>query len=309
MKFLIFGAGALGSVFGGFLSQKNDVALIGRGEHISQINNRGLEITGIWGEHYFSNITTYKSTSEMPDKTFFDLVIITTKAYDTEKAVREIQPLVIKETAVMSMQNGIGNEEFIIQGVGEKRTMGGMAIFGASMKEPGKVEVTVYASECLVGDLTGGISERAKAISKAFSESGIPTKPSEDILRDKWMKAFYNISLNPLSAILKTPYGELGKRKETMEIIKAMLGEAFGVAKASGIELEYTWSEYFDYLLKKQLPPTAAHRSSMLQDIEKGKKTEIDFLNGAIVQRGRKLGVKTPVNETIKNIIKSLEKS
>jgi 2-dehydropantoate 2-reductase len=121
------------------------------------------------------------------------------------------------------------------------------------------------------------------------------------------MKAFYNIALNPLSTILGVPYGELGKRESTINIMQALLKEAFQVAKALEIPLRYSWNEYYRFLLEKQLPPTAAHRSSMLQDIERGRKTEIDYLNGAVVSLGKKVGIKTPVNETITGIIKSLE--
>jgi 2-dehydropantoate 2-reductase len=104
------------------------------------------------------------------------------------------------------------------------------------------------------------------------------------------------------------PYGFLGERKETKRIMKEMLKEAFEVADAEGINLRFTWQTYFDYLMTRQLPPTSKHKSSMLQDIEKGKKTEVDYLNGVIVSLGKKHGIATPVNETITGIIKSLEK-
>jgi 2-dehydropantoate 2-reductase len=306
MKVLIFGAGAMGSVFGGFLSDKNHVSLIGRAGHTDAVNEKGLRVTGIWGEHSFAGIKAYKSALELASDASFDLIMIATKSYDTLAAVKEIWPLVKKDTAVMSMQNGVGNEETIAEWFGEESTMGGMAIFGARLLGPGHAEVTVFASECLVGDLGGSI-KRADRIAKAFSEAGIPTKASDDIIRDKWMKAFYNIALNPLSAILGVPYGELGKRESTRNIMQTLLKEAFKVANALEIPLQYSWDEYYRFLLEKQLPPTSAHRSSMLQDIERGRKTEIDYLNGAVVSLGKKLGIKTPVNETITGIIKSLE--
>jgi 2-dehydropantoate 2-reductase len=282
MKVLIFGAGAMGSVFGGFLSGKNDVSLIGRAGHTDAVNEKGLRVTGIWGAHSFTEIKAYKSVLELHGDASFDLIMITTKSYDTLAAVKEIRPLVKMGTAVMSMQNGVGNEETIAEWFGEGRSMGGMAIFGARL--------------------------RADRIAKAFSEAGIPTRASDDIIRDKWMKAFYNIALNPLSAILGVPYGELGKRESTRNIMQALLKEAFQVAEAVEIPLQHSWDEYYRFLLEKQLPPTAEHRSSMLQDIERGKQTEIDYLNGAVVSLGKKLGIKTPVNETITNYIYLLTK-
>lgn len=307
MNILVFGAGAMGSVFGGFLSSKNDVTLIGRGEHIDTINEKGLRISGIWGEHRFKRLKAFKSVAEIQKNASFDLVMITTKSYDTAVAVKAVLPFAEETTAIMSMQNGIGNEDVIASAVGEENTMGGMAIFGARFLEPGHVEVTVYASECLVGDLAGGVTQRAKEIAFTFSIAGIPTKASDNIIRDKWMKTFYNVALNPLSAILRVPYGEVGERPETRAIMKAMLREAFEVADQLKIPLEFTWEEYFAYLLEKQLPPTSSHRSSMLQDIERGKRTEIDYLNGAIASLGKTVGIKTPVNETITGIIKALK--
>ncbi len=309
MNILVFGAGAMGSVFGGFLSQENEVVLIGRKSHMAAVNSQGLRVSGIWGEHIFRKIRGFTSVSDLKDKTLFDLIMITTKSYATEDAAGTILPYVKKGTAVMSMQNGIGNEDIISQIVGSENTMGGMAIFGARIVEPGHAEVTVYASECKVGDLENGKTKRAESIAKTFSSAGIPTVASENIIRDKWMKAFYNIALNPLSAILHVPYGDLGEMEDTREIMKSLLNEAFEVALALKVPLKVSENEYFEYLIDKQLPPTSKHISSMLQDIEKGKKTEIDYLNGAVSILGQKIGVKTPVNDTITLIIKALEKS
>jgi 2-dehydropantoate 2-reductase len=163
MKVLIFGAGAMGSVFGGFLSGKNDVSLIGRAGHTDAVNEKGLRVTGIWGAHSFTEIKAYKSVLELHGDASFDLIMITTKSYDTLAAVKEIRPLVKMGTAVMSMQNGVGNEETIAEWFGEGRSMGGMAIFGARLLGPGQAEVTVFASECLVGDL-GVATKRADRI-------------------------------------------------------------------------------------------------------------------------------------------------
>lgn len=301
------GAGAIGSVFGGFLSRSQEVSLVGRGVHIRAVKETGLRITGIWGEHRFENLKAY-TPREIPEIEKQDLILITTKSYDTQAAVTQALPLLKKDTLVMSMQNGVGNEELIAGLVGRERTMGGMVIFGAALLAPGHVKVTVYASECLVGMLEGS-HEKAEEIAGMFTSAGIPTLPSRSIIRDKWMKAFYNIALNPLSAILRVNYGFLGEHEETRALMKRVLEEAFRVAEAEGVELDMAPGEYYQHLLDKQLPPTAQHRSSMLQDIEKGKKTEIDYLNGAIAKLGRKHGIPTPYNDAITAIIKALEKS
>ncbi|MCP8314754.1 MAG: 2-dehydropantoate 2-reductase, partial [archaeon] len=154
MKILIMGAGAIGSVFGGFLSNSQDVTLIGRVSHISAIRKKGLRISGIWGEHLFKNLKAFTSADECREFSPYDLILITTKSYDTEYATKQILPLIKEDSIVVSVQNGIGNEEIISKMVGKERTMGGMAIFGAMLIKPGHVKVTVYASECLFGTLS-----------------------------------------------------------------------------------------------------------------------------------------------------------
>ncbi len=300
------GAGALGSVFGGFLSKEHEVTLIGRQAHIKAVKEKGLRVSGIWGDHLFSSLKGCTSPREVEEGQ--DFVFITTKSYDTRKAAEEVQELLKEDSRVISMQNGIGNEETIAEVVGGERTLGGMAIFGATLVEPGHAKVTVYASECLVGPLVGDLGQ-AEVLAEAITAAGIPTLVSDDILRDKWMKAFYNIALNPLSAILGVPYGVLGEHRETRDIMYSLLKESFQVAAAEGIGLKFDLEGYFKYLLEKQIPPTAGHRSSMLQDIERGKRTEIDYMNGRIIDLAQKHGIETPVNRTITSIIKVLEKS
>ncbi|MCP8317347.1 MAG: 2-dehydropantoate 2-reductase [archaeon] len=307
MKILIMGAGAIGSVFGGFLSSSQDVTLIGRVSHISAIRKKGLKVSGIWGEHLFKGLKAFTSADECKRFAPYDLILITTKSYDTEYATMQILPLIGEDSIVASVQNGIGNEEIIAKMIGKERTMGGMAIFGAMLIKPGHVKVTVYASECLFGTLSGDM-KRSKTIADIITKAGIPSLPTDDIIREKWMKVFYNIALNPLSAILKVRYGVLGIYDETKAIIKRMLQEAFEVAKAEGIRLKFTCEEYFNYLMEKQLPPTVEHISSMLQDLERRKRTEVDYMNGAIVRLGKVHGIKTPVNETIVNLVKTLER-
>ena len=184
----------------------------------------------------------------------------------------------------------------------------GMAIFGTVLVEPGSVRVTVYASECKLGAL-GSDAEHANSIAQTFTICGIPTLPTANIISEKWMKAFYNIALNPLSAILQVPYGVLGEMEETRKIMRLALGEAFAVASAEKVELSTSADKYFQHLLDVQLPPTSRHQSSMLQDIRRGRKTEIDYLNGIVVNRGQTHGIPTPVNELLVNIVKALEKS
>ncbi|RJS83463.1 ketopantoate reductase family protein [Methanophagales archaeon] len=305
MNFLVMGAGALGTAFGGMLAAAgNDVTLIGRERHMKPIRDHGLEISGIWGSHMVKNINA-KSELNVTDKT--DVVLLTTKSFDTEAAIRALQPHIHAQSVVISLQNGIGNEGTIARYVGEAHTMGGVVITGFEIPEPGEVNVTVTADTTKIGALNNKITPRLREIVAIFNDAGVPSDAVDNIQAHIWAKALYSAALNPLSAIFQVEYGRLAN-PHSFAIIEDMIHEAFEVAAAEGVKLLWTQAEdYIVFLRAKQIPQTANHHSSMLKDIEKGKKTEIDFLNGVFVALGKKHGIPTPVNETIVRVIKFLE--
>jgi 2-dehydropantoate 2-reductase len=299
------GAGALGTAFGGMLAAAgNDITLIGRERHMKPIRDRGLRISGIWGSHV---VKTLNATSELTATDEPDVVLLTTKSFDTEAAIRELQPHIHADSVVISLQNGIGNEETIARYVGEDHTIGGTVITGFEIPEPGEVNVTVTADTTKIGALDNKITPRLREIVAIFNDAGIPTDAVDNIQAHIWAKALYSAALNPLSAIFRVEYGRLAN-PHSFAIIGDIIYEAFEVAEAEGIKLFWTRAEdYQDFLLAKQIPQTANHHSSMLNDIEKGRQTEIDFLNGVFVALGKKHGIPTPVNETIVRVIKFLE--
>ena len=305
MKFLVLGAGALGTAFGGMLADAGyDVTLIGREKHIKPIREHGLRISGIWGSHVIKNI---EATSELKSNYKPDVVLLTTKSFDTENAMHELQPLIADNSVVISLQNGIGNEEIIARYVGKERTMGGTVITGFEMPKHGEVEVTVSAATTKIGELNNEITQRSRKIVAIFNDAGMPSDAVDNIQMHIWAKALYSAALNPLSAIFRVEYGKLTD-PHSFAVIEDLIHEAFEVAKAEKIELFWNSAEeYLDYLRHEQIPPTEKHHSSMLNDIKRGKKTEIDFLNGVFVTLGKKHNIPTPVNETIVREIKFLE--
>jgi 2-dehydropantoate 2-reductase len=301
----IMGAGAIGSAIGGMLARAGHrVTLIGRAPHIREILSNGLHITGIWGEH---TVTDLHAMTSPPDE-YQDVVFLTVKSYDTDTAARDALPMIGPDTTVVSMQNGIENVETLAGIVGEARTVGAMAIFGASVPEPGSVEVTVIASETLVGEIDSHLTSRAIDLARMLDGAGIPTKPSGNIMREIWHKALYNIALNPLSAIFQVTYGQIADNPDTRWLISEMISEAFLVAEAAGVDLGMdSPDEYLEILWNRKLPPTRDHRSSMLQDIVRGKRTEIDYINGMVVGLGREYGIPTPYNNAVVKIVRAKE--
>ncbi len=309
LKYLVLGAGALGSVFGGML-QKNghDVTFVGRGRHLEKIRNAGLTLTGLWGDQHLDKLECFERIEDVTGS--FDVILLCVKSYDTAAVMRQAAHLVGDDTLVVSIQNGLGNWEMIAEVVGWERTVGGRVIFGAEIAEPGVARVTVYADKVLLGSPCGDVaSERIKRVCDELDGAGIPTAFTDEIERFIWNKVLYNSCLNPLGAILQCPYGELVKTPALVDTMRRIIEEIFAVAAARKVNLGYDDpQEYFDVLMKVQLPPTVEHRASMLQDLERGRRTEIDALNGAVSRYGRENGLATPVNDTLVALIRELER-
>lgn len=309
MKILVMGAGAIGSVFGGLLAeQQHDVSLIGRKRYMDIINESGLKISGIFGEHNITNLKTFVDSASITERAF-DVIFIATKSFDTENAVKGILSLMGESTLVISLQNGLGNVETISRMVGAERTVGGRVIFGVELVEPGHFKVTVIADKVLMGSPGGKADgKKLEEIARALSTAGIPTETTADITKYIWQKVLYNGCLNPLSAILDVSYGQLGELTATKEIITEIISETFSVAACKNIDLGFaSAAEYEKLLFGKLLPATASHHSSMLQDVRNGRKTEIDAINGAIVQIGEEIGIATPVNWMLTRLLHAQE--
>ncbi|NLO90004.1 MAG: ketopantoate reductase family protein [Clostridia bacterium] len=311
MRIAVLGAGANGSVFGGFLAKAgHEVSLLGRKKHMDAVKKGGLRIEGIWGEHLISHIKTADDESLLQPG--YDLILITVKSYDTESMAPLAAKLLGKQGLVVSLQNGLGNEEILAREIGGEKCALGRVIFGAEVTAPGRVKVTVCADDVVLGPIKGDYpGECLKRIEKAASlinEAGIPCRYSGEVHKYIWAKVLYNCALNPLGALLGVNYGTLGDSPYARKIMDQMVREIFAVAEALGVEL--FWSRAEDYLREfygNLLPPTKDHRPSMLQDIERGRRTEIDYLNGKIVEYGRGAGVDTPVNCCIADLVRFLE--
>ena len=309
MKYLVFGAGAIGSVFAGLLCKAGEeVHLVGRQSHVEAIKQKGLSITGIWGEHHVSLSRAYISASDLPGKDF-DVIFLSVKSYDTGQALRQVAPYLRKDGMVVSLQNGLGNVETLAGVVGAGRTVGGRVIFGVEFVEPGSVKVTVYAEPVMFGSPGCAVpQDKVRLVVNALNQAGIPSEYTTEIEKFIWAKALYNVALNPLSTLLGVNYGFLLENEYTPDIMRELIDEAFCVASAIGQPLFWeTPGDYMEVLFSRLIPLTAAHHPSMLQDIRRGKRTEIDSLNGALVRMGEAQGVKTLRNALITRLIKSLE--
>jgi 2-dehydropantoate 2-reductase len=287
----IIGAGALGSVIGGSLAEAgNDVLLVNRNRaHVDAINRDGLTIRTDGKDRAVAIRAAIPAEVGEPA----DLIIVLVKSFHTAEAVREAIGLVGPNTTVLSLQNGLGHEDILIGLVGRERVIAGKTYVGGVVLGP--------------GELDGRISPRIERIAATFEAAGMKLFVSRNIMGAMWDKLLVNIATGALSGITRLPYGELYAVPELEVTAMAAVAEAIAVANASGIALETVHPRDAWVKAGSGLPPE--FKASMLQSLEKGSVTEVDFINGAVVRAGAKAGVPTPVNATLVACVKGIERA
>lgn len=312
MKILVFGAGGVGSVLGLLLARSgHDVSLLGRAWHLDAVRKKGLVVTGIWGDYASKAFELYTSPSQIAERgTSFDLILLTVKSYDTARAVEELAPFMGPATTLLSLQNGLGNVETVLARIPADRYLVGRLIFGVEL-QPGVARVTVQSDPVAIGASPGSAKPVLSPIEAAhvFSKAKVPAVAVPDIIPVLWSKAVYNCALNGICSLEEMPYGKILEREDTREAMCRVVRECYAVASAKNVRLDPISADaYVEVLEKKLIPQTAAHTPSMLQDLKKGKRTDIEALNGAISRMGREAGVATPENDRIADEIRKKER-
>lgn len=303
MKTVIVGAGALGSLFAYFLARSNKpVAILDKYPHEADtINKNGLKVEGISGEHSLR----IKASADPKETGMADLVLICVKSPDTSSAAQNALPLLKPDTVVLTVQNGLGNVERIASVVGTERTMGGTTAQGATLLGPGHVR-HAGEGETIIGEPSGKITDRAKAICDHLVSCGIKASVTDNLESLVWSKLVINVGINALTALTRMKNGELVNYEGTRSVLAAAVDEAVSVVKEKGVKLLYD-----DPVTKVEsvCRATAGNISSMLQDVLRRHQTEVAYINGAIVREAQRLGMKTPVNETLDRLVRTLEES
>ncbi len=308
-RFVIYGAGAIGSVFGGILAAGgNRVDLVGRPAHMEAVRRDGLRIEGLLGDIVVRPAGAWTNLKDVPADQPVLAVLVCVKSNATAAAVRDVarSGLAGGDTLVVSLQNGLGNLEKIREAFGHRVSFGGRVIFGAEFREPGRVFVSVWADSVLIGGPNDAAGATAgENLAEELTRCGIETHFTDNIDSALWGKVLYNVGLNPLSSLLEVPYGELGEEKNARALLADSISEAFRVAcREADLEWENE-GEYLAYFFDRLLPATRSHHSSMLQDMEKGRETEIEGITGEVIRRAEKYGVPVPVNRVIYALVKS----
>ncbi len=303
MTIVIVGPGAMGCLLSGIFTKSGaKVWVLDRSpERAEEISAQGITVTGIAGE-WKVKVPVITQASQIGTA---DLVVICVKSYDTKNAAASIKPLVGEDTQVLTLQNGIGNIEIIAEAIGAEKVIGGVTNLGATLLGNGKVKFA-GKGETVLGRIDGKIPVQMRAIRELFAGAGLQVRISRDIKGLLWSKLIINAGINPLTAVTRLPNGKLIEFEGTRRILREAVMEAIRVAKRKRIKLIYD-----DPLAKVEAvcEATSGNTSSMLQDIIRRRRTEIDFINGVIVRQAQELGIPAPVNSLLFDLVKVIESS
>jgi 2-dehydropantoate 2-reductase len=302
MKTVIMGAGAMGSLFGGFLSRSGeDLWLVDiRGDYIQALGSAGLAVE----EAGKIQTIPVRATKEVASIGKADLVLFFVKTYHTEKAVADALALQKENTVFLTLQNGLGNEEAICKQVDPKKVILGVTNQGATFLGPGRIRHAGWG-KTYIGELDGKVTARVAQLAQVFTGAGIETEVSTNIHQLIWNKLFVNVGLNAVAALTGLKNGQILDHPETLRLLETLVSEAVGVARKKGIPIEGNPSEK----VKTVLETTRENRCSMGQDFDNRRKTEIDAINGAVVREAERLGISVPYNQMITDLVKVIEKN
>lgn len=289
-KVFILGAGAIGSVYGALLSKKIHVTLVGSKSHVEAIQVGGLQLTGDMVQRFYLPAET--EINRIPRNS---LIVLTTKAYDAAHAITGIKDM-LDDSIVIVLQNGFGNEAMVKALVGERvEVLRGITMMASEFLSPGRIRF--WKGETIIEK-----GKASTAIESLFNKCGLETRVSENIERDIWSKLLLNCVIGPLTTLFQVSNPTITS-EHLAWIRQRIVTECLKVARAEGVEVRTDLDEIDRKILKY------TNFSSMCQDIKRGKRTEIDFLNGKIVEIGRKHRILTPVNKTLTCLTKFLEET
>ena len=300
MKITIIGAGAMGCLFGGLLSEHGmDVYLLDvRQEQVAALNDHGLTILSQGVER----IVRVRAVTEPAAIHGTDLAVIFVKHAQTEVAARTAARLLGRNGHALTLQNGMGNAEIIADVLGKERVLCGTTAQGAMVLGTGKIQHS-GTGETVLGMWRPGSGEVATEVAEVFPAAGISCRAVDDIEPVLWKKLFVNVGINAVTALTGLRNGQLLEREATRLLMQDVVSEAMAVAEAYSIEVPAEILKHVEQVAKA----TASNRSSMGQDVDGRRPTEIDAINGYIVRKAQEVGVAVPVNQTLVRLVQTVQ--
>ncbi len=302
MKIIVMGAGAVGGFYGAKLARAagpdTEVWLIARGEHLARIRAAGLLVKSFEGDFRVHPAATDEPASLGPA----DLILNCVKTYDLEASCRLLASNIGPETTLLTLQNGVEAPERAAALIGRRHLLGGIAYLGSRLAGPGLIEHTALG-QLAIGELDGSMTPRLGRLQGLFGSCGIPCRLSPDIMLDMWKKLVWNVGFNAICALTRLTAQEVLAKAEGEGLVREAMAELVQVARARGTPLSLEAAERNIELTRRLGPITP----SMAQDILRGKPTEIEEMNGAVVRLGVAAGVPTPVNRLLASLVRLIE--
>lgn len=305
MKVCVLGAGSLGSVMGGALALSgNEVHLVSRPVNVAAMNANGLVLVS-GDEERVASVYAHETAEGIGP---CDLVIVLSKAMDTQEMIRQAKEygLMGPDSVALSLQNGMGSEDLLVEAFGADRVIGGKTYVAGMLLEPGRVQASIAMKRTVVGEMDGNITPRIQRIADTFTQAGVECEVSDNVIGVIWNKLLVNVATGAVCAITGLDYEAVYDEPLVREAALAAVQEGMDVAAALGVQIAYASAEEPWELAREGLP--GSFKPSMLQSLEKGRKTEVDVIAGAVVREGKKAGVPTPVNSTFVALVHGIER-
>lgn len=294
MKVAVMGAGAVGCYYGAMLARAgHEVVLIGRPSHVEAVRANGLRLE----TKAFDEQVRLEASTEAGAVQGADLVLFCVKSTDTESAAAQIGPHLAPGALVLTLQNGVDNDARVRAALPSHDVAAAVVYVATEMAGPGHVKHHGR------GELVIAPSRRSDEVAQALIAAGVPTQISDNVRGALWAKLVLNCAYNALSAVSKLPYGELVQGTGVTDVIRDVVAECLAVAKAEGVVIPGD----VDAAVRGIAQSMPSQYSSTAQDLARGKRSEIDHLNGLVVRRGEALGVPTPANRVLFVMVKLLE--
>jgi 2-dehydropantoate 2-reductase len=296
MKIAVMGTGALGGYFGGRLAEAGeDVTFVARGTQLAALRETGLTIESPRGN---LRIARVQATDDAASIGPVDVVLFTVKLWSTEQAAQALPPLMGRETAVLSLQNGVESSDVLTRFVGREHVMGAVCYISAVLDRPAFVQHAGQMARVVFGELGGRKSARAEAFLAACARarSGFDAELSADVERAIWEKFVFIVGLSGLTALTRRSIGPVRSDPDTRALLLDVMRETVAVGRAKDVKLDADFAEKRLAFIDT-LPPDMT--SSMLRDLERGNRLEVKWLSGAVARLGRDLGIDTPANHAV----------
>lgn len=299
MKIAMMGSGGVGGFFGGRLAHAGyDVSFVARGAHLAAMRERGLTIENEPQGNI--QVPRVRATDDPAAIGPVDIVVVSVKLWDTEKAARQIRPLLGPRTGVLSLQNGVVKDDILRRELGEPPVMGGVGYVATHIARPGVIHQVGTMQRIVLGEYDGRRSERAELLVEALKKSGVTAELSGDVRRAIWEKFVFLSALAGTTTAMRTTIGPIRQDPRTRAFLLDLMREAVAVGRAHGVALPEDYAEQ-RLAFADGLP--ADMTSSMHHDLERGNPLEVEWLSGAIVRLGEAKGVPTPANRAVWDVL------